>query len=110
MTSVTDEGLKKGFNLKILDDLSKILNIPFLVHGGFGNTKHIYDIASCSSASGVLISSLFHYNYLYCSNLNYKNKIGNFEYISNSKKLSYKKNIFLEIKYFLKKKKINVRL
>jgi hypothetical protein len=58
----------------------------------------------------VLISSLFHYNYLYFSNLNFKNKIGNFDYISNTNKLVNKRNVFLEIKNFLKKKKINVRL
>jgi cyclase len=111
ISSVIDEGLNKGFNLKILYNLSKILKIPFLIHGGLGNKEHIYDIAINSSASGVLISSFFHYNYLYCSNLkNIKNKTGNFEYISNTKKLFNKKNIFLEIKNFLKKKKINVRL
>ena len=110
ITSVIDEGLNKGFSLKILDNLSKIVKIPFLIHGGIGNKAHIYDIAINSSASGVLISSLFHYNYLYCSNFNFKNKIGNFHYISTANKLVNKKNFFLEIKNFLKKKKINVRL
>lgn len=111
ITSVIDEGLNKGFSLKILYSLSKILKIPFLLHGGLGNKEYIYDIAINSSASGVLISSLFHYNYLYCSSFNnIKNKTGNFDYISNTKKLFNKKNIFLEIKNFLKKKKINVRL
>ena len=110
ITSVVDEGLKKGFSLKILDNLSKILKIPFLIHGGLGHKDHIYDIAINSSASGVLISSLFHYNYLYSSNLNFKNKIGNLDYIYNTKKLVNKTNIFLKIKSFLKKKKINVRL
>jgi cyclase len=110
ITSVVDEGLNKGFNLKILDNLSKILKIPFLIHGGIGHKNHIYDIAINSSASGVLISSLFHYNYLHLSNLNFVNKIGNFEYISNNKKLVNKKNMFLEIKNFLNEKKINVRI
>jgi cyclase len=110
ITSVMDEGLNKGFNLKILYSLSKILKIPFLLHGGLGNKEHICDIAINSSASGVLISSLFHYNYLYCSNLNLKNKTGNFDYILSTNKLFNKKNFILEIKNFLKKKKINVRL
>ena len=87
VTSVTDEGLNKGYNLKILNDLSKILKIPFLLHGGFGNKEHIYQVAKNSSASGVLIGSLFHYNYLYCTNYNFKkNKIGNTDYILNVKK------------------------
>ena len=110
ITSVIDEGLSKGFSLKILDSLSKILGIPFLIHGGLGNKEDVYYIAINSSASGVLISSLFHYNYLYCSNLNFKNKIGNYEFISNANKFVNKKNLFLEIKIFLKKKKINVRI
>jgi cyclase len=110
ITSVIDDGLYKGFSLKILDNLSKILKIPFLIHGGLGNKDHIYDIAINSSASGVLVSSMFHYNYLYCSNLNFKNKIGNLDYISNTKQFVNKKNLFLQLKSFLKKKKINVRL
>ena len=110
ITSVLDDGLNEGFSPKILDNLSKILKIPFLIHGGLGNKNHIYDIAINSSASGVLISSLFHYNYLYSSNFNFKNKIGNFDFISNTNRLVNKKNLFLEIKNFLKKKKINVRL
>lgn len=110
VTSVTDEGLNKGYNLKILNDLSKILKIPFLLHGGFGNKEHIYHVAKNSSASGVLIGSLFHYNYLYCTNYNFKkNKIGNTDYILNVKKKK-KKNLILEIKKFLKNKNINVRL
>jgi cyclase len=110
ITSVIDEGLSRGFSLKILDSLSKILRIPFLIHGGLGSKEHVYDIAINSSASGVLIGSLFHYSYLYCSNLNFKNKIGNYEFISNTNKLVNKKNLFLEMKSFLKKKKINVRI
>jgi cyclase len=110
VTSVTDEGLNNGFNLKILHDLSKVLKIPFLLHGGFGNKEHIYRVAKNSSASGVLIGSLFHYNYLYCTNYNFKkNNIGNTDYIFNVKK-KRKKNLILEIKNFLKKKNINVRL
>ena len=110
ITSVTDEGLNKGYNLEILDNLSKILKIPFLLHGGFGNKEHIYKIAKNSTASGVLISSLFHYNYLHCTNFNIKkNKIGNTDYVLNIKKTK-KKNYFIEIKKFLQQKNINVRL
>jgi cyclase len=106
ITSVIDEGLKKGWNLKILDSLSKILKIPFLLHGGFGNKEHIYNVAKNSSASGVLISSLLHYNYLHCTNFNFKKKVGNIDYYKLKAK-NY--NLFLEIKKFLKNKKINVR-
>jgi cyclase len=110
ITSVTDEGLNQGYNLKILETLSKIIKIPFLLHGGFGNKEHIYHAAKNSTASGVLISSLFHYNYLNCSNYNFKkNRIGNVDFIVNEPKKK-KRNYFLEIKKFLKKRNINVRL
>jgi len=110
ITSVNDEGLYKNFNLKILETLSKILNIPFLLHGGFGCKEHIYQIANRSNASGVLLSSLLHYNYLYCSKINIKKvKIGNTNFIKNKKKQK-KNNIIMTIKKFLKNKKINVRI
>ena len=111
ITSVTDEGLNEGYNLKILETLSKIIKIPFLLHGGFGNKEHIYNVAKNSTASGVVISSLFHYNYLNCTDYNFKkNKIGNIDFITNVPKAKKNKNYFLEIKKFLKKRNINVRL
>ena len=95
--------------MKILETLSKILNIPFLLHGGFGRKEHIYQIAKRSNASGVLLSSLLHYNYLYCSKINIKNiKIGNTNFIMNKK--IKKNNTIMTIKKFLKNKKINVRI
>jgi imidazole glycerol-phosphate synthase subunit HisF len=110
VTSVNDEGLYKNFNLKILETLSKILSIPFLLHGGFGRKEHIYQIAKGSNASGVLLSSLLHYNYLYCSKINIKRiKIGNTNFIMD-KKNQKKNNTIMTIKKFLKDKKINVRI
>jgi cyclase len=109
ITSVTDEGLNEGFNLKILNILSRIIKIPYLLHGGLGSKEQIYNIAKNSTASGVLISSMLHYNYLFYSNFDpKKNKIGNTEFLLKKKKIK-KKNILYEIKKFLKQKKINVR-
>jgi cyclase len=109
ITSVVDEGLNEGFNLNILEDLSKILKIPFLIHGGLGSKEHIYKIARNSTASGVLIGSLFHYNYLHVNNFKFKPSIGNTEFILKSKK-NKKKNMIIEIKKFLKARHINVRI
>lgn len=110
ITSVLDEGLKKGFNPKILEKLSNIIKIPYLLHGGFGSKEQIYEVAKNSTASGVLISSLFHYNYMHCSYLNLKKvKIGN-TYFAKNFKSGKRKNFFYEIKNYLKEKKINVRL
>jgi len=105
ITSVMDEGLEKGYNLEILENFSKILRIPFLLHGGFGTKEQIYNIAKNTKASGVLIGSMLHYNYLWINNSKFKKKNENLTHYFNSKK-----NLFHEIKTFLKKKKINVRL
>jgi len=109
ITSVIDDGLNSGFNLKILGELSKIARVPFLLHGGFGKKEDIYFIARNSNASGVVISSLFHYNYLHCTSFNLKkNNIGNYNYLINAHlncKKNKETNYISEIKKFLKKKK-----
>lgn len=110
VTLVNNEGLQNGFDKSLANKLSKIIKIPFLLHGGFGKPEHILNIAKNSSASGILISSMLHYNYMHNFMIN-KIKLGNDEYLKNNILKKFKeKNIIYKIKKFLKKNNINVRL
>ena len=57
------DGLGIGADIDLINKLSKNINIPFIVGCGFGKKEHISDILTSTDASGVSISSMFHYNY-----------------------------------------------
>ena len=110
ISSINNEGLQNGFDLDLYDKISKFAQIPVIAHGGAGNFKHVYNVIKSSNISGVSISSLFHYDAL--NSLDYKitNKdAGNFNFLKNFKKKKYQNNL-VNLKKYLKKKKINVRL
>ncbi len=105
---VNEDGVKSGFDLKIVNNISSKISIPLIVNGGAGNFHDIYELIKECDISGVAISSLFHYN---SSHLFAKEKkgIGNY-YFARNFKGKHNKNIILELKEYLKLKKIDVRL
>lgn len=60
VTSVDYEGTKKGFDLKLLEKIDKIIKIPTIFSGGAGSFKDIKDALNFSSITGVAIASLLH--------------------------------------------------
>ena len=73
--------------------------------------KNIAGMTLIEILIGVLISSMLHYKYINYFKLKTK-KIGNYEYLKKNYLSQNKnaKNIISEIKRFLNKNKINVRL
>lgn len=108
LTSINDEGLKRGFNIKITEKISSKLSIPCIAHGGAGSFEDIYNIIRETNITGVAIASLFHYQTAhFFKKIN--PKIGNINYLKNIKRRK-KKNMIKKLKIFLKKKKIQIRL
>ena len=110
VTSVDHEGLRSGFDIKLMRKISKNASIPVIAHGGAGNFEHVLRVIKETSISGVSVASLLHYTY--CGYFNFKKKkiilvIMNF--YSVKKKQNKNKNIIKELKIFLKQNKINVR-
>ena len=108
ITSVNNEGLKKGFDLELTSKLSKQISIPIIAHGGGGSFQDIYKVIKNTNISGVGLASFLHYD-----SLNYfprfKPKIGNTEFLNNFSKSKKRRNMILEIKKYLKSKRIKVR-
>ena len=108
ITSVNNEGLKKGFDLELISKLSKKISIPIIAHGGGGSFQDIYKVIKNTNISGVGLASFLHYD-----SLNYfprfKPKIGNTEFLNNFSKSKKRRNMILEIKKYLKSKRIKVR-
>jgi cyclase len=109
LTSINNEGIKMGFDTKVIKKISKSVNIPVVAHGGAGNLQHIYEVIKNSNISGVALSGLLHYDIAHI--FKYKrSSIGNFSYLENLEKKIKPANNLLKIKKFLKKKGLNVRI
>tara|TARA_B100000795_G_C22777882_1_gene430878 strand:- start:1315 stop:1923 length:609 start_codon:yes stop_codon:yes gene_type:complete len=109
LTSVNKEGLKSGFDIDIIEKISSKLKIPVIAHGGAGNFDHIKKLIKNTNIDGVAISSLLHYPAAPYFIKNFKN-IGNTHFLKKLKKETKKINVIKNLKTFLKKNKINVRI
>ena len=108
LTSVNNEGLKKGFDLELISKVSEKVNIPVIAHGGAGSFEDIYKVIKYTNISGVGLASILHYEALnYFTKL--KPKVGNISFLKSFNKVKKKRNLISEIKNYLKSKKVKVR-
>lgn len=111
ITCVNNEGLMEGFDIQLIKDISNSLQIPVLAHGGAGNFKHIYDVIKKTNISGVILSSILHYQTASFLKKKFKRKIiGNTFFLDNLKQSNSFNNIIKNLKYYLSRKRVNVRL
>ena len=82
LTSMDRDGKKNGFDNELLRKASDILDIPVIASGGVGKLEHFADGVKKGGASALLAASVFHFGEFTVS----------------------------EVKKFLKKKQIEVRL
>lgn len=61
LTSMNNDGTRKGFALDITDAVSRAVNIPVIASGGAGEMAHFKDVFSKTKASGALAASIFHF-------------------------------------------------
>jgi cyclase len=108
LTSVNNEGLKNGFDIKLTKAVSSSVNIPVIAHGGAGSFKDIYEVISKTKISGVGLASVLHYEALnYFPKFN--PKVGNTTFLENIVKSKKKKNLIQQLKNYLRQKNIKVR-
>lgn len=82
LTSMDCDGTKKGFDLKLTKAVASAVKIPVIASGGGGHPIDFYNVFKKTKATAALAASIFHY-----------------------REVKIK-----EIKQYLKKKKIGVRL
>lgn len=63
MNSIDEDGLKGGYDLKLIEELSNKLNIPIIASGGAGTLEHFKE-AFDAGASSALGASVFHFDEL----------------------------------------------
>lgn len=108
ITSINNEGLKNGFDIKLTQNISNSVKIPVIAHGGAGSYKDIFDVIYQTKISGVGLASILHYDAMhYFPKIN--PKVGNTSFLRNATKLKKRINVIEELKKYLKQRNINVR-
>ena len=69
LTSMNNDGEKKGFSLEITNQISKAVSIPVIASGGAGNSNDFAELFQKTEASAGLAASIFHYNEVKISDL-----------------------------------------
>ncbi|WP_232699757.1 imidazole glycerol phosphate synthase subunit HisF [Brevibacillus daliensis] len=61
LTSMDDDGEKKGFGIELTKLISQSVHIPVIASGGAGNVDHFYEVLTEGKADAALAASIFHY-------------------------------------------------
>ena len=61
LTSMNHDGTKNGFALEITKWCSDNLSIPVIASGGAGNNQHFADVFNIANADAALAASVFHF-------------------------------------------------
>ncbi len=62
LTSMDKDGTKSGFDIDLLEKVSKFLTIPVVASGGVGSLEHFYEGVVKGKADALLAASVFHFN------------------------------------------------
>ncbi len=61
LNSIDRDGTKEGFDIELNKKFSEELNIPIIASGGAGSLEHIRDVLTKGKADAALAASIFHY-------------------------------------------------
>ena len=64
LTSMDTDGVKQGYDLKMLKAVRQITNVPIIASGGCGSLEHFAQVFEEDCADAALAASLFHYDEL----------------------------------------------
>lgn len=62
VTSIDADGQKKGYDLRLYQQLTAAVDVPIIASGGAGTTKDFVDVFADGSVDAALAASVFHYN------------------------------------------------
>ena len=62
VTSVDQEGTKKGFDCELVESITRNVDIPVIASGGFGSPEHLGQLVDFANPTGVAIADSLHYN------------------------------------------------
>ena len=112
ITSVDNEGTGSGFDIELTKQISNVVKIPVIAHGGASGPENIVKVIQESNADAVAIASILHYDYIrYLENIEFNDgKEGNTSFLKSGKTFNKIKSCTIEeIRFELLKNKIPTR-
>ncbi len=64
LTSVDQEGTRKGFDVELTRAVSDAVSVPLIASGGMGNVDHLIDVVQNGRADAVAMADVLHYRRL----------------------------------------------
>jgi len=61
INSINEDGMKNGYDIELLQNITKAVNVPVIASGGAGSLDHFYEAISKANVDGVLAASVFHF-------------------------------------------------
>ena len=111
ISSVDKEGTGEGFDIELISKISKIVNIPVIAHGGCGKKEDAIDLLLNADIDALMISSLFHYNFIQKNISNPSIIEGNTEFLKNKRNFkNFKSCKIKDLKHELIKNNFECRL
>jgi len=62
LTSIDQEGTKKGFDIGLIKEVSSCVSVPIIASGGAGKIEDIANVLQIPNVDAVAIASMLHYN------------------------------------------------
>ena len=69
LTSVDQEGTRKGFDIKLTRAVSDAVGVPVIASGGMGEVAHLVDVIRDGRADAVAMADVLHYKRLSLSDI-----------------------------------------
>lgn len=69
INSMNHDGMKSGFDIKLLQQLERVVNVPIIASGGAGSIEDFIEVATKTNVDGYLAASVFHYGEISISEL-----------------------------------------
>ncbi len=111
VTSVDQEGSGKGFDIDLVSKISKMVDIPVIAHGGAGNKQHVVDLMKENAADAVMLSSMFHYEFIKENESKASSKEGNVEFLKKKRNFhTFEPCSIIDLKKILIENKIECRI
>ncbi|MBL8013216.1 MAG: imidazole glycerol phosphate synthase subunit HisF [Candidatus Omnitrophica bacterium] len=61
LTSIDREGSMSGYDLEFIRQVTQLVSVPVIAHGGAGTLAHLKEGVTVGGASGVAAASIFHF-------------------------------------------------
>ncbi|KYG64170.1 imidazole glycerol phosphate synthase cyclase subunit [Bdellovibrio bacteriovorus] len=86
ITSVDKEGTGEGFDIDLIKSVCSLVKVPVVAHGGAGSVADIVRVVKETTANGIAVGSIFHYDVVSKHNtVNSEKAEGNTRFLSENR-------------------------